>query len=51
VVRAQRARDALRRARAVASSASLLPTDVQGVAPATEADIAWYRSMGGDPAQ
>lgn len=50
VVKAQRARDALRYARAVASGASLLPTDVQSVTPATEADIDWYRSMGGDPA-
>ena len=41
------ARDALRAAKALAPSASLLPTDITAVRPSTEDEVAQYLAMGG----
>ena len=47
IVMAPNARDALRQLKALASSASLLPSDITSCHRATDEEIAWHRTMGG----
>lgn len=47
IVRAANAREALRDLKALASSASLLSSNITSCRRATDEEIAWHRSMGG----
>ena len=47
MVRTANARDALAQLKGLASSASLLRTDITWCRLATEDEIVWHRSMGG----